>query len=141
MTRPLFKEQVFLEPRLRVVDEYLRTHLSDPKRLSEATAARIANVTPGHLCRVFRSLVGASFMDWQHAVRTEEAKRLIVERSLSLQRASELVGFARYETFCRVFTRFEDVSPKWLRPFVREYPELALLSVRTRRALSSELPR
>lgn len=125
MARPVINERAFLEPRLRALDAYLRAHLPESQRLSETMAARIANVTPGHLCRLFRSLVGARFIDWQHAVRTEEAKRLIVERALLLQRASERVGFARYETFCRVFSRLEGVSPRWLKPFVLEYPELA----------------
>jgi AraC-like DNA-binding protein len=125
MARPVINERAFLEPRLRAVDEYLRAHLAEPQRLSESAAARIANVTPGHLCRLFRLFVGAPFTEWQHAVRTEEAKRRIVERAFLLRRVSELVGFARYETFCRVFTRVEGVSPKRLRPFVREYPELA----------------
>jgi AraC-like DNA-binding protein len=128
MARPVINERAFLEPRLHAVGEHLRAHLSDPERLSEAAAARIANVTPEHLCRLFRSLVGATFTAWQHAVRTEEAKRLIVERSLYLQRASGAVGFTRYETFCRVFKRVEDVSPKWLRLFLREYPELAAVA-------------
>lgn len=127
MARPVINERAFLEPRLRAVDEYLRAHLSDPKRFSEAAAARIANVSPGQLCRLFRERVGARFMRWQFAVRTEEAKRLIVEQSLTLQRVSELVGFQHYETFCRVFTRIEDVSPKWPRPFVLYHPDLAAL--------------
>jgi AraC-like DNA-binding protein len=125
LVRPVFNEEAFLEPRLRAVDELLRARLSDPERLAEADAARIAKVSPGHLCRLFRQLVGATFMDWQHAVRTEEAKRLLLNRSLSLRRAAEAVGFAHYETFCRVFTRIEDLSPKQLRAFVREYTEFA----------------
>ena len=125
MARPVINERAFLEPRLRAVRECLYAHLSEQTRFSETAAARLANVTPGHLCRLFRLVVGTTFMDWQHAVRTEEAKHLIVEQSLPLQRASERVGFARYETFCRVFTQVECVPPKWLRPFVREYPDSA----------------
>lgn len=127
MARPVINERAFSEPRLLAVDKYLRANLSEPKRLSEPEAARIAHVSRGHLSRLFRERVGAPFIDWQHAVRTEEAKRLIVERSSPLQRAGQSVGFAHYETFCRVFTRIEDLSPRCLQPFVREYPELAIV--------------
>jgi len=88
-------------------------------------AARIATVTPEHLCRLFRVHVGARFTDWQHAVRIEQGKRLIVEKSLPLKRVHSLVGYAHYETFSRVFKRCEGKTAKQLQRFVFDYPELA----------------
>jgi AraC-like DNA-binding protein len=125
MTRPTINERAFLDHRLRAIEEYLRAHISDPKRLSLTHAARVANVSPEHLSRMFHERVGAPFTDWQCAVRTEAAKRFIVNGLLQLHVVGRAVGYERYETFCRVFKRYEGVPPRHLRWFVTEYPELA----------------
>jgi transcriptional regulator GlxA family with amidase domain len=125
MARPAINQRAFLDPRLHAVDEYLRTHLSDPNRLSLKEAAQIANVSPEHLCRMFHERVGACFTDWQCAVRTEKAKRLMVQQYVQLCGVSRTVGYSDGSTFGRVFKRYEGVKPRQLRPFVDAYEELA----------------
>ena len=98
MARPAIHPRAFLDHRLRAVDAYLRSHLSDPKRLSLTSAARIANVSPEHLCRMFRERAWVSFVDWQCAVRTAEAKRLVVEEDAQLRAVARAVGYANEST-------------------------------------------
>lgn len=125
MSRPSINERAFLDPRLHAVDEYLRTHLADPKRLSLKAAAHIANVSPEHLCRLFHERVGTCFSDWQCAVRTEEAKRLLVQRHVQVRTVGRAVGYNDASTFGRVFRRYECATPRQVRPFVDAYSELA----------------
>ncbi|HEY8555676.1 MAG TPA: helix-turn-helix transcriptional regulator [Burkholderiales bacterium] len=125
MPRPAIKQRAFLDRRLRAIDEYLRAHLSEPSRLTLAEAARIANVSPEHLCRLFSHRVGACFTDWQCAVRTERAKRMIVEQSVQLRAVGRAVGYGHQATFVKVFKRYEGVAPGAIRRFVESYPELA----------------
>ena len=125
MARPVIKERAFCDRRLRAVDEYLRAHLSNPERLSLGDAARIANVSREHFCRMFHERVGASFIDWQSVVRTERAKFAIVEGSKPLSVVGRTVGYSDESTFGRVFRRYEGVTPRHIRPFVDAHPDLA----------------
>lgn len=132
MARLFPREAGFQDERLRLVEEYLWVHLSDPDRLSLSQAARIANVSAGHFCRLFREQVGVPFHDWQCKVRTEEAKRLVLSSRQPIDAVGRAVGYHEPSTFGRVFQRYEGITPRGLRSFSKAYPELgpALLSAR-----------
>jgi AraC-like DNA-binding protein len=124
VTRPAINPRAFLDPRVRVVADYLRDHISDPRRLSLAEASRLANVSPEHFCRVFHARAGVSFSQWQCSYRMAHAKELILDRWTQLGTVAAAVGYDHASTFGRVFKRYEGVSPRQLRPFVTAYPDL-----------------
>jgi AraC-like DNA-binding protein len=116
--------RAIFDPRVRVVADFVREHISDPERLSLAAAARLANVSPEHFCRVFRARTGLSFNEWQCAYRMEYAKGLILDRWMPIGVVGVAVGYGHASTFARVFKRYEGVSPRELRAFATAYPEL-----------------
>ena len=113
-----------VDPRVRVVVNFVHEHVSDPRRVSLAQAARLANLSPEHFCRLFRARTGLFFSDWQCAYRMEHAKRMILDRWIPVAVVGVAVGYDHAATFTRVFKRYEGVSPKELRPFAAHYPEL-----------------
>ena len=121
----MLNPRAIMDPRVRAVAEFVREHISDSRRLSLIDAARLANVSPEHFCRVFRARTGLSFTEWQCAFRMEHAKCLILDRWIPLAVVAVAVGYDHAATFTRVFKRYEGVSPKELRPFANTYPELA----------------
>ena len=121
----MMSPRAILDPRVRVVTDFVREHISDPRRLSVADAARLACVSPEHFCRIFRARTGLSFTEWQCAYRMEHAKRLILQKWIPIGAVALAVGYDHAATFTRVFRRYEGVSPKRLRPFANAYPDLA----------------
>lgn len=113
-----------LDSRVRSVTDHLRENISDPRRLSLSEAARLANVSPEHFCRVFRERTGVSFSEWQRGYRMEYAKGLILDGWIQLRAVGVAVGYDHASTFGRVFKRYQGVSPRQLRPFASAYPEL-----------------
>jgi AraC-like DNA-binding protein len=124
MAGPPLKERAFFDPRLRRVADHVREHISDPARLSLADAARLANVSPEHFCRLFHRSTGLSFCEWQSAYRMDCAKGLILETWTQIGLVARAVGYDHAATFCRVFKRYEGISPRQLRPFAAANPNL-----------------
>lgn len=124
VTRLAINPRAFFDPRVRVVADYVREHISDSRRLSLAEAARLANVSPAHFCRVFHERTGVSFSEWQCAYRMEYAKSLILDRWMQVGAVGAAVGYDQASTFGRVFRRYHGVSPRRIRPFAAAYPDL-----------------
>ena len=126
------KHSGFSDPRLLAVLTYLRDHLSDPERLPLAKAARIANMSAAHFSRFFRRRVGVCFRDWQCAFRTDHAKRLLLESCMHLDKVGSAVGYEVQSTFGRVFKPYAGITPRELRMFAYDHPELHDALIRTR---------
>lgn len=116
--------RAFDDPRFRRIEQHVRAHLSDPKRLSLVDAARMANLCPEHFCRLFRARVGVSFTDWQCGFRVDQAVKLLVSTRLQVGSVGAAVGYANPPAFTRVFRRCQGVAPRQLRMLVRAQPEL-----------------
>lgn len=122
----MIKPGAIVDPRVRVVIEFVRAHISDPRRLSLEQAARLANVSREYFCRLFRASTGLSFSEWQDTYRMRHAKCLILDRWIPVAVARRAVGYDHAASFTRVFKRCEGINPKELRPFAAQYPELVV---------------
>ena len=97
---------------------YIQLHLHE-----ELTLLRIAEhsqVTAQHLNWVFREVLGISVMRYVTRQRVEAAKLILFERAEYLQDIAQLVGFKHYNTFCSVFRRETQMSPKEYRRYSRQ---------------------
>ncbi len=96
--------------RLRPVFRYIDAHCEEAIELSEL--ARIAGVTPQHLCTVFKSATSRTLSEYINGVRIERSKELLLlERGMKIKEVAERCGFGDVSYFCAVFRRFEGVSP------------------------------
>jgi AraC-like DNA-binding protein len=93
---------------VRRVREYVFEHHA--RNVSLVELARVANLSPFHLTRVFAREVGMPPHAFQTQVRVARAKRLI-RRGLPLARVAAATGFADQSHFVRHFKRLMKVTP------------------------------
>jgi AraC-like DNA-binding protein len=97
----------------RRVGRVLRHVLQDlTRRVTCASAARVAGLERAYFSKLFRSVMSVTFTEWNASVRVAEAKRLLREIDLSITAVSASVGYDDVTTFERVFKRLEGVCPR-----------------------------
>jgi len=93
---------------LRSVRDYIEDRLAEDVPLSDL--ARLAGVTPEHLCRAFRAAYGVPPHAYQTLARVERAKPMLLSGAKAGDVALDL-GFYDYSHFARRFERIVGVTP------------------------------
>lgn len=88
---------------------YLRMHYDEDISLKEA--ADMVNLTPNHLCKVFKKVTGKTLIEYTHHLRINEAERLLIEKDDPISEIAEQVGFGSITYFGRVFKRIKNMPP------------------------------
>lgn len=88
---------------------FMKAHLAED--LSLADVAGAAGTAPTHLSRLFRRHRGETFVQAFCRLRTDAAKRLLRTGQYRIKEVCGLVGFKDTAYFCRVFRKYEGVSP------------------------------
>jgi len=91
-----------------LVRDYLEAHYADDPSLAQL--ARLANLSPYHLARAFRTEVGLPPHAYLIGVRTSRAKELLVS-GLPVARVAAATGFFDQSHLTRHFKRLVGVSP------------------------------
>jgi len=73
--------------------------------------AREFNVTPVHMARTFRMIVGMSPLEYVHRLRLEDAYRLLSTSSMNVSEVATEVGFDDANYFSRLFRKKMGISP------------------------------
>jgi AraC-like DNA-binding protein len=94
--------------RVRRVRQYLEAHFAD--NISLDTLARVAGLSPYHLCRVFKEATGAAPHAYQTQLRITRAKQLLCSGK-PLKDIAHEVGFFDQSHLLRHFRRFTGTSP------------------------------
>jgi AraC family transcriptional regulator len=82
--------------------------------------ARAANVTPEHLCRLFRQSLDLAPLECVRLARLERAATLLARSNLAIKQITEATGWANPYHFSRRFTAVYGISPRAYRKAVRE---------------------
>lgn len=77
--------------------------------------AKVANVTPEHLCKVFKASMNMRPFEYLAKKRIQEAKRLILTNLYTISQVGKLVGYDNNSYFCSVFKKYEKISPSEFR--------------------------
>jgi AraC-like DNA-binding protein len=88
-----------------------RVITSLPKAVEVATLAAEYGMSRGHFSHVFRAQTRLSPARFATEVRIHEAARMLVDTRTSLKQVAEACGFASASHFCKVFRRFQHLSP------------------------------
>ncbi|MBQ8790809.1 MAG: AraC family transcriptional regulator [Ruminiclostridium sp.] len=75
----------------------------------------VAGVSQQHLCRLFRSALGSRPMEYVAKRRIQTAKELLNSSDYSVDEISERVGFCSGSYFCKLFKRYEGMTPTQFR--------------------------
>ncbi len=95
--------------RLRLVLDYIRTHLDQDVHLADLAA--LVGMSPHYFAQLFRQSTGQSPHQYMLAQRIERAKRLLRNRRLSALDVAVLLGFADAGHFSKVFRRIVGSTP------------------------------
>jgi AraC family transcriptional regulator len=93
--------------------EYLCSHQSRTPALSEV--ARIANVHPMHLAKLFRKRFGYSMGEWVRRQRVAWACDQLSRGTDTISSIAIAAGFADHAHFTRAFRRMTGSTPSWYR--------------------------
>lgn len=107
------------EWRMKRVVEHVEAHLCEPITLGDLAVA--AKLTRMHLAAQFRVATGLRPHEYVLRRRVNEAKRLLLEESLSIVEIALTVGFQTQAHFTTVFGRFVGDTPyRWSRERLAE---------------------
>lgn len=102
------------EPMLADVFGFIEEHYHEPISLRDVASA--VYLTPGHLTTIVRRKTGRTVLGWIGERRMAEARRLLVESSLSIEEIGRQVGFNDPGYFVRSFKRAHGATPRdWRR--------------------------
>lgn len=73
--------------------------------------AKILNVSPGYISRIFSEQIHISFSDYLHQLRLEYAKNLLETSDLSIMEIAMESGFGTLRSFNRVFKEYLHCTP------------------------------
>lgn len=82
-----------------------------PKPLSVTELAAEHGMTRSHFSHWFRNRTGLTPARFVMEVRIQEASRLLLQTAAPLKQVAAACGFANENHFCRVFRRFQHLSP------------------------------
>ncbi|GKU76102.1 AraC family transcriptional regulator [Paenibacillus sp. L3-i20] len=81
---------------------------SDP--WTNTLIAERMNLSIDHTAKLFKQLVGLPPNEYIHAARHREARRLLRETDMSIERISEEIGYSGIHYFSRLFRKHEGIS-------------------------------
>lgn len=101
-----------LHPALERAVSHLQAHAVD--RVGARDLARAAHASHGHLCRLFKEAFRCTPRAYQHRLRLERAKKLLLDPYLSVKEIAVRCGFEDVNYFVRLFRAREGRTPgRW----------------------------
>ena len=97
---------------IRAVD-YININYTSEITMEQLCEA--AGVSKQHLCRLFRSVLNVRPMEYAAKRRIQAAKELLTNTDLSIEEIAEETGFCTGSYFCKLFRRYEEMTPSQFR--------------------------
>lgn len=96
--------------RIEAVINFINQNYNKPIALEDMS--KIINVTPQHLCLMFRNILNTRPFEYLNSVRINTSKELLIKYDdYSIESIGNMVGFENASYFGAVFRRQEGVSP------------------------------
>lgn len=89
--------------------QYIRNHYAE--KITLDSVAQEVYLSPAYFSRIFRQESGETFNAYLNAVRIEQSKKLLMDKSVRLIDISLMVGFDNQSYFTKVFKRNTGMSP------------------------------
>lgn len=123
----------------RAVERVVRAMRLGPEQpLSLEEMSRIGYLSPFHLNRVFRNLVGIPPIQFLNALRLDAARGLLLSSELTIDEICHQVGYESLATFTRRFGEMLGAPPAQLRRLARDPASLEMQTPLSRAPESSD---
>lgn len=86
----------------------------DNNYMNEITLDSIAlqfNISKYHFVRLFKEIMGLTFIDYLNVVRLKESRNLLIRTNYAISRIASEVGYSDANYFCRVFKKYSNCTP------------------------------
>lgn len=77
----------------------------------------VSGMSKQYLCRLFRNILDTRPMEYIAKRRIQAAKELLVGTKMSIEEIVEQTGFCDSSYFCRLFKRYEGITPTQFRKY------------------------
>jgi AraC family transcriptional activator of pobA len=98
-----------MKARLAKVVEYLETHYEES--IDVSVGARLAGLHPDYFCRLFKTVIGKSFIQYLNAVRVSVAEKLLLTTNRQITDILVETGFSSLSYFNRTFKKIKKCCP------------------------------
>ena len=88
---------------------YIDSHIKEEITLDQLSQA--TGVTKQHLCKLFKRNFQTTPIEYITKIKLHHSKHLLLTTDLTVKVISETLGFSDCGYFCRVFKRYELMSP------------------------------
>jgi len=86
------------------IKDYVQKNIQSP--ITQASVAEYLQITPGHLCYVFKKVEGITFMQYINRIKLENIKTLMDNKSIHLYEAASLFGYTDPNYVSRLFKKY-----------------------------------
>lgn len=109
-----------IDHRVKMVIRFIEEN--GDRQLSLNEIAQSINVSPWHLCRLFKTGTGTSVNQYLLGLRMQKAKELLETTCLRVKEIMNQVGIRDESHFARTFKKLFNVSPSQYRALYRARP-------------------
>lgn len=103
--------------RLSPLLEYIEKNYAKQLTMEELT--KVINVTPQHLCTLFKKTTGLRIFEYINQVRIKKSKETLIQNlDMAIKEVALISGFIDTSYYCFMFRKIEHISPK---EFVKLY--------------------
>ena len=113
---PGVPESTVNNPRVEIAIDFMKVNLH--RRIPLTELAEVANLSPSHLCRLFKAQTRLTPGEYLRSLRMEEAAYLAAAGRLSMKEIMAMVGYKSKSHFVRDFRRSFHVAPSKYRESV-----------------------
>lgn len=99
-----------IESVIKELDTFIRAHYTE--ELNIADLAEKYHFNHSYLTRIFKKQIGESPLRLINSLRIKDAKKLLLNNSLSIREISEALGFSSQHYFSRIFKEYTGLTPK-----------------------------
>lgn len=102
------------EEKLAPIIDYINLHYME--ELSLMDLAQLSHISPQYLCKQFQNTFNMRPFEYITKKRIQVAKGLLLSGQYSVNETATLIGYHDSSYFCRLFRKYEHMSPSMLIP-------------------------
>lgn len=96
--------------------QYISGHFDEQLTLQQLS--EVVDVTPQHLCNIFKKYTSHTVFEYINLERIQRAKEMLLRnKNMQIKEIAHTVGFTDVSYFCSVFRKAENMSPTEFRKF------------------------